>query len=51
MTRKEKLAARKALEEYYYSCPMEKPEDVARQFEVYTKLIWDVHQAGLCYDY
>ncbi len=36
MTRKEKLAARKELEEYYYSCPMEKQEQVARQFEVYT---------------
>ncbi|MBR2765972.1 MAG: hypothetical protein IKE03_08340 [Blautia sp.] len=51
MTRKEKLAARKALEDYYFSCPMETPEQVARQFEVYTKLIWDYHQAGLCYDY
>ncbi len=51
MTRKEKLEARRELETYYYSCPMEKPEQVARQFEVYTKLIWDFHQAGLCYDY
>ena len=51
MTRKEKLAARRALEESYYSCKMETPEEVAKQFEVYTKLIWEFHQAGLCYDY
>ncbi len=22
-----------------------------KQFEVYTRLIWEFHQAGLCYDY
>ena len=51
MTRKERLAARRELEEYYYNCKLETPEEVARQFEVYTKLIWYFHQAGLCYDY
>ncbi len=51
MTRKEKLAARKELEDYYYNCKLETPEQVAKQFEVYTKLIWNFHQAGLCYDY
>lgn len=51
MGRKEVLAERKKLEEFYYNCKMETPEEVAKQFEVYTKLIWDFHQAGLCYDY
>lgn len=51
MTRKEKLAARKELEDYYFNCKLETPEEVAKQFEVYTRLIWDFHQAGLCYDY
>ena len=50
MTRKEVLAARKALEAEYLSCKFETPEEVARHFEVYTKLIWEFHQAGLCYD-
>lgn len=51
MGRKEVLAERKRLEEFYYGCRMETPEEVAKQFEVYTRLIWDFHQAGLCYDY
>ena len=49
--RKEVLAERKALEDYYYSCKLETPEEVAKLFEVYTKLIWVYHQAGLVYDY
>ena len=40
MGRKEVLAERKALEEYYYNCKLETPEEVAKLFEVYTKLIW-----------
>ena len=51
MGRKEVLAERHALEEFYYNCKFETPEEVAKQFEVYTKLIWEYHQAGLCYDY
>lgn len=51
MGRKEVLAQRKALEEFYYSCKLETPEEVAKFFEVYTKLIWNFHQAGLVYDY
>lgn len=51
MGRKEVLAKRKALEEYYYNCKLETPEEVAKLFEVYTKLIWNFHQAGLVYDY
>ena len=51
MTRKERLAARKELEDYYYNCKLQTPEEVAKLFEVYTRLIWDFHQAGLCYDY
>lgn len=51
MGRKEVLAERKALEEYYYNCKLETPEEVAKLFEVYTKLIWTYHQAGLVYDY
>ena len=51
MGRKEVLAERRALEEYYYNCKFETPEEVAHQFEVYTRLIWEYHQAGLCYDY
>ena len=51
MGRKEVLAERKALEEYYYNCQLETPEEVAKLFEVYTKLIWTHHQAGLVYDY
>ena len=51
MGRKEVLAERRALEEYYYNCKFETPEEVAKQFEVYTRLIWEFHQAGLCYDY
>lgn len=51
MGRKEVLAERKALEEFYYSCKLETPEEVAKFFEVYTKLIWKFHQAGLVYDY
>lgn len=51
MGRKEVLAKRHALEEYYYNCKFETPEEVAKQFEVYTKLIWEFHQAGLVYDY
>lgn len=51
MGRKEVLAERKALEEYYYNCKLETPEEVAKLFEVYTKLIWTHHQAGLVYDY
>lgn len=51
MTRKEKLAQRKVLEDYFYNCKLETPEEVARLFDVYTRLIWDFHQAGLCYDY
>ena len=47
MGRKEVLAERKALEEYYYNCKLETPEEVAKLFEVYTKLIWTHHQAGL----
>lgn len=50
MTRKEVLAERRALEAEYLSCKFETPEEVARHFEVYTKLIWEYHQAGLCYD-
>ena len=30
MGRKEVLAERKALEEYYYNCKLETPEEVAR---------------------
>ena len=48
MGRKEVLAERKKLEEFYYNCKMETPEEVAKQFKVDTKLIWDFHQAGLC---
>ncbi len=51
MGRKEVLAERRALEEYYYNCKLETPEEAAKQFEVYTRLIWEFHQAGLCYDY
>lgn len=51
MGRKEVLARRRALEDAYYSCKMDTPEAVARQFENYTKLIWEFHQAGLVYDY
>lgn len=51
MGRKEVLAERRALEEYYYSCKLETPEEVAKFFEVYTRLIWIYHQAGLVYDY
>lgn len=51
MKRKDVLAQRKALEESYYNCKFETPEEVAKQFEVYTRLIWEFHQAGLCYDY
>ena len=51
MGRKEILAERHAMEEYYYSCKLETPEEVARLFEVLTKLIWNHHQAGLVYDY
>lgn len=51
MGRKEVLAERKALEEFYYSCRLETPEEVAKLFEVYTKLIWKHHLAGLVYDY
>lgn len=51
MGRKEVLAERRALEDYYYNCKFETPEEVAKQFEVYTRLIWEFHQAGLCYDY
>lgn len=51
MGRKEVLAERRALEEYYYNCKLETPEEVAKLFEVYTRLIWSHHQAGLVYDY
>lgn len=51
MTRKEKLAQRRELEEYYYNCKLQTPEEVAKLFAVYTRLIWDFHQTGLCYDY
>ncbi len=51
MGRKEVLAERRALEEFYYNCKLETPEEVARLFEVYTQLIWTHHQAGLVYDY
>lgn len=51
MGRKEVLATRRALEDYYYNCKLETPEQVAQLFETYTKLIWDHHQAGLVYDY
>ena len=51
MGRKEVLAERKALEDYYYNCKLETPEEVAKLFEVYTRLIWNFHQAGLVYDY
>lgn len=51
MTRKEKLAERKALEAFYYNCKLETPEEVAKLFDVYTRLIWEYHQTGLCYDY
>ena len=51
MGRKEVLAERRALEEYYYNCKLETPEEVAKFFEVYTRLIWSYHQAGLVYDY
>ena len=51
MGRKEVLAERRALEEYYYNCKLETPEEVAKLFEVYTRLIWNHHQAGLVYDY
>lgn len=51
MRRKEVLAERKALEEYYYNCKLETPEDVEKLFEVYTRLIWNHHQVGLVYDY
>lgn len=51
MGRKEVLAERRALEEYYYNCRLQTPEETAKQFEVYTRLIWEFHQAGLCYDY
>lgn len=51
MGRKEILAERRALEEYYYNCKLQTPEETAKQFEVYTRLIWEFHQAGLCYDY
>lgn len=51
MGRKEVLAERRALEEYYYNCKLETPEEVAKFFEVYTRLIWSHHQAGLVYDY
>ncbi len=50
-TRKEVLAQRKELENYYYNCPLQTPEQVAKLFEVYTKLIWNHHQAGLVYDF
>ena len=43
--RKEVLAERKALEDYYYSCKLETPEEVAKLFEVYTKLIWEIGRA------
>lgn len=51
MGRKEVLSARRELESYYNSCKLETPEEVAKLFEVYTKLIWVHHQAGLVYDY
>ena len=51
MGRKEVLAERRALENFYYNCKLETPQEVAKQFEVYTRLIWEFHQAGLCYDY
>ena len=51
MGRKEVLAERRALEEYYYNCKLETPAEVEKFFEVYTKLIWNFHQAGLVYDY
>ena len=51
MGRKEVLAERRALENFYYNCKFETPQEVAKQFEVYTRLIWEFHQAGLCYDY
>lgn len=51
MGRKEVLAQRRALEEYYYGCKLKTPQEVAKLFEVYTRLIWEYHQAGLCYDY
>ena len=51
MGRKEVLAERRALENFYYNCKLETPQEVAKQFEVYTRLIWEFHQAGLCYYY
>lgn len=43
MGRKEVLAERRALEAYYYNCKLETPEEVAKFFEVYTRLIWSYH--------
>ena len=51
MGRREVLADRRAMEEFYYNCKLETPEEVAKLFEVLTKLIWNHHQAGLVYDY
>ena len=51
MGRKEVLAERRALEEFYYNCKLDTPAEVEKFFEVYTKLIWNFHQAGLVYDY
>lgn len=51
MGRKEVLAERHAMEEFYYNCKLETPEEVAELFLVLTKLIWNHHQAGLVYDY
>lgn len=41
MGRKEVLAERRALENFYYNCKLETPQEVAKQFEVYTRLIWN----------
>ena len=41
MGRKEVLAERRALENFYYNCKLETPQEVAKQFEVYTRLIWE----------
>lgn len=51
MGRKEVLAKRKELEDYYYSCKLKTPGEVSKLFEAYTYLIWTHHQAGLVYDY
>lgn len=51
MTIEKRLEERNKLLEYVDNCQLKTPEEVARLFEEYTKVIWDHKLVGKIYDF